>query len=151
MARDHNIYVNAGTGDARGAFGGGRMYVNNTTLSRQSGGMEDTRAITQSNVRNVLNVGLAFNSFQKLNETIGAYTNNRLRQRKVDVGMTFAKYGIGLAINPFAGGVYAVSDLAYRGLQYNIRVQKQTREARYYRRLSGNTTNSGSRYVGDYV
>jgi len=41
--------------------------------------------------------------------------------------------------------------LAYRGLQYNIRVQKQTREARYYRRLSGNTTNSGSRYVGDYV
>ena len=151
MARDNNIYVTASGGDARGAYAGGRMYTNKTTLSRQSGGRDDVQSVTQSNLRNILTVGLGFNVAQKLNETVGAYTNNRLRQRKIDMGMTFAKYGIGLAINPLAGATYLATDMAYRGIQYGIRIQKSNREANYYQRLSGNVVNSGSRYMGDYL
>ena len=65
--------------------------------------------------------------------------------------MTFAKYGIGLAINPVAGGIYMASDLAYRGVMYGVKIQKENREADYYKRLSGNNAFSGSRYRGDYV
>lgn len=151
MARDHNVYVGVSGGDARGAFGTGRVYTNKTTLSRHSGGSEQSEAITQSNLNGIINIGLAFNASQKLNELTGAYTNNRLRQKKIDMGMTFSKYAIGFALNPAAGTVYAVSDLAYRGFQYNIKVQKANREANYFERLSGNITNSGSRYRGDYV
>lgn len=150
MARDHNLFISS-NGDERNAFGYGRAYTNKNTLSRQSGGRNDSQAITQSNLRNIFNIGLGFNTAQKLNETIGAYTNNKLRQRKVDVGMTFGKYAIGLAINPVAGAVYAAADLGYRSLQYNIKAQKINRKADYFRRLSSNTTNSGSAYMGDYL
>jgi hypothetical protein len=106
--------------------------------------------LTGFNLSKVINVGLAFNTAQKANELVGARTNNRLRQRKIAVGMTFAKYGIGLAINPIAGGIYTASDLAYRGAMYNIKIQKENREADYFKRLSGNNAFSGSRYRGDY-
>ena len=111
-----------------------------------NGGSEQS----EFNLRRVFSVGLAFNSGQKANEIAGAFTENRLRQKKIDVGMTFAKYGIGLAINPVAGATYAISDLAYRGIMYNVGVQKKNREARYFRALSGNNSNSGTRYRGSY-
>jgi hypothetical protein len=65
--------------------------------------------------------------------------------------MTFAKYGIGMAINPVAGIIYAGSDMAYRSVMYGIKIQKTNRQADYFQRLSGNNANSGSRYRGDYV
>ena len=151
MARDYNIYVGMGGGDSRNAFGFGRAYVNQTTLSNVSGGKNDSNAITTSNLRNVLTIGLAFNIGQKLNEAVGAYTNDRLRQRRIDTSMTFAKYGIGLAVSPLAGGIYMAGDLGYRAIMYGIQLQKRNREAMYNERLSGINSNSGSRYRGDYL
>ena len=151
MARDYNINISVGGGDRRGAFGGGNIYKNKNTLnSGMYGNQETGNQATEFNLRRVVNLGLAFNTMQKGNEIVGAYTENRLRQRQINTAMTFAKYGIGLAVNPVAGAVYAGSDLAYRGIMYGIDVQKKNREANYYKRLSGNNANSGSRYRGDY-
>ena len=146
MARDYNINIEIKGGGTRGAFGGGSLYRNKTTLNTKA-----VSDLTNFNLSKIINIGLAFNTAQKGNELVGAYTNNRLRQSKINVGMTFAKYGIGLAINPIAGGIYMASDLAYRSAMYGIKIQKENREADYYKRLSGNNSFSGSRYRGDYV
>ena len=151
MARDHAIIISVQGGNRRGAFSGGNVYKNRNTLnSAMYNNQESGEQTSQFNLKKVINLGLAFNTMQKGNEIFGAYTENRLRQRRVDVGMTFAKYGIGMAINPVAGAIYAGSDLAYRGIMYGIKIQKQNREGNYYKRLSGNNAYSGSRYGGEY-
>lgn len=111
---------------------------------------DNGNSIRNGNLKKIFSVGFGFNTLQKGNEIVGAYTENRLRQR-VNVGMTFAKYGIGTMVSPALGAVYAVSDLSYRGIMYGIRQQKSNREADYYKRLSGNNSFSGKRYSGDYV
>lgn len=151
MPRDNNVIVSAQGGGTRNAYGYGRMVVNKTTLNNVSGGKNDSNAITSSNLRNVFTIGLGFNLWQKGNELVGAYTNDKLRQRRMEQKMTYAKYGIGIALNPAVGGVYAIGDIGYRGLQYGISLQKRNREAQYYERLSGINSNSGSRYRGDYL
>lgn len=151
MPVNYNINMSINGGDQRGAFGGGNLVKDRRTLNSSMYKNDEGGLISGSNLKRLFNVGLAFNTAQKLNELAGAYTEDRLRQRRVDVGMTFTKYGIGLAIDPRAGGIYMVSDLGYRAAQYNIKIQKGTREANYYRRLSGNNSFSGSRYAGDLV
>jgi hypothetical protein len=151
MPRDYNIVLAFG-GDRRGAFGGGNIVKSRGTLnSAMYSNQDNGDTITKGNLKKVLNVGLAFNTVQKGNEIFGAYTENRLRQRKIDTGMTFAKYGIGLMVNPVVGGIYAISDLTYRATMYGIKIQKMNREANYFKNLSGNNAFSGSRYRGDYV
>lgn len=151
MARDYNVNISVNGGNRRGAFGGGNLSKSRSSLNSSMYKNQDNGGtISSSNLKKILNVGLAFNTAQKANEMIGAYTNNRLRQRRVDTGMTFAKYGIGLMVNPVAGAIYSGSDLAYRGVMYGIKIQKQNREADFYKRLSGNNSFSGSRYRGDY-
>ena len=151
IPRDYNINISIAGGNRRGAFSGGNIYKTRYTLD--SGFYDNNKGenISKGNLSKVLSLGLAFNTAQKANEMVGAYTENRLRQRKIDVGMTFAKYGIGLAINPIAGAVYAGSDLAYRGIMYGIKIQKQNREAEYFSRLSGNNSYSGSKYGGSFL
>jgi hypothetical protein len=150
MPRDFNINIAVGGGDRRGAYGGGNVYKTRNTLNSR-GVSENGNSITSSNLSRVFSIGLAFNKMQQGNELLGAYTENRLRQKKFNVAMTFAKYSIGLGINPLAGGVYAVGDMAYRGISYGIEIQKKNKEAMYFRRISGNNANSGRRYRGDYL
>jgi hypothetical protein len=152
MARDYNINISVNGGNRRGAFGGGNLVRSRGTLNSSMYKNQDNgENITTGNLKKVLSMGMLFNTTQKANEGVGAYTENRLRQRKIDQGMTFAKYGIGLMVNPLLGGVYAGSDLAYRSAMYSIKVQKENRQADFYKRLSGNNSFSGSRYRGDYV
>lgn len=149
MPRDYNINISVGGGDRRGAFSGGNLSKDSGTLnSKMYKNNDNGKSITSGNLKKVFSVGMLFNKSQQANELIGAYSGNRLRQKRIDVGMTFAKYGIGIAINPVLGGVYAVSDIAYRGISYGISTQKKNREADYFKRLSGNNALSGRRYSG---
>lgn len=150
MPRDYNINISVGGGNRRGAFGGGNVAKTKNTLNSR-GITDDSQPITENNLKRVFSVGFAFNKAQQANEIVGAYTENRLRQKKTDVGLTFTKYAIGIGINPAIGGAYAFGDLAYRGIQYGVNIQKQNKESRYYRTLSGNNSFSGRRYGRDYV
>ena len=149
MPRDYNLNISVEGGNRRGAFGGGNISKTKTTLNSKSSFNADGE--DKSNLEKLFTIGMAFNKGQQANELVGAYTENRLRQRKIETGMTFAKYAIGIGLNPLIGGVYAGGDLLYRGIGYSINIQKQNKEARYYRGLSGNNANSGRRYKGDYV
>jgi len=151
MARDYNINISVQGGNRRGAFGGGNLVKTKSTLNSfnkpMSSGGED---VSSYNLSRLFSVGLIFNKSQQFNELAGAFTGNKRLQRQINTGMTFAKYGIGLAINPVVGATYAIGDMAYRGISYGVMVQKKNREAEYYRSLSGNNANSGRRYRGDY-
>ena len=152
MPRNYNINLSVSGGDRRGAFGGGNLAKNKNTLnSGMYRNQDDGGVLTTSNLKKVVNLGLAFNTIQKGNEITGAWTQNRLRQRKIDRNLTFAKYAIGIAINPFAGGIYMASDLSYRAIMYGIKKERENIQSRYYQELSGNNSYSGSRYRGDYV
>jgi len=130
----------------RGAFNAGNVYTNKSTLRGKVS--ENGSMISNSNLKRVASVGMFFNLAQKGNEIVGSYTNNRLQQRKFNVGMQFTKYGIGFAVNPFIGGAYMASDLGYRAIMYNIKINKKNRESEYFRELSGNSSYSGRRYRG---
>jgi hypothetical protein len=148
MARDYNINISIGGGNRRGAFAGGNVSRTKTTLnSRRNEGGD---AITSSNMSRIFTIGLAFNTAQKGNELLGSYTENRRFQTRVDFGLRMAKYGIGIALNPAAGAIYAIGDVAYRGAMFSIKIQKENRKADFNRRLSGNNAFSGTRYRGDY-
>lgn len=152
MAVNYNVNVSVTGGNRRGAFDGGNLYKDAGTLNsgmynNQSNGMQ----IGEFNLKTVVNLGLAFNTLQKANEISGAWTQNRLRQRRIETAMTFAKYGIGIAINPIAGGVYMASDLGYRAIMYGIKKEREAVKADYAQRLSGNAAYAGSRYRGDYL
>lgn len=149
MPRDFNINISVGGGNRRGAFTGGNVYKTKSTLNSRNM-TDNAEEGTNFNLSRVFTIGLAFNLAQKYNEAMGSYTENRIAQRKFDTALTFAKYGIGLAINPAVGLAYAVGDLGYRAIQYNISLDKKNKEARYFRELSGNNENSGTRYRGDY-
>lgn len=151
MARTWNVNVSVNGGNDRGAFGSGNVYKSKGTLDSEMYKNQDNGdSISSNNLKGVMSLGLAFNTMQKGNEVLGAYTENRLRQRKINVASTFVKYGIGIAVNAPLGLVYAGSDMAYRSLMYGITVQKQNQKADYYKRLSGNNSLSGSRYRGAY-
>ena len=150
MPRDYNINISIGGGNSRGAFGGGNVSKTKSTLNSR-GITNNSQPITENNLKRIFSVGFAFNKAQQTNEIVGAYTENRLRQKKVDVGLTVAKYGIGIAVNPAIGTAYAVGDIAYRGIQYGINIQKQNKQAEYYKELSGNNSFSGRRYGRDYI
>jgi hypothetical protein len=139
--RDYNIHVNWRGQGSKQAFGGGNL----TKMNRGKG---NNKEVTTGNLKGFAGLGLAFRGIQMANETFGAYTENRLRQREIQKGLTYAKYATGIALNPALGAVYMATDLSYRTLQYNIGIQKQSREADYYKRLSGNNASSGSRYRG---
>jgi hypothetical protein len=142
MGKNYTINVKWwGSKGSRQAFGGGNIAKMNNSANQH-------KETTVINLKGFAGLGLLIRGSQMTNETFGAYTENKLRQRKMQKGITFAKYGIGLALNPALGTLYMASDLGYRSLQYNIGIQKQNREADYYKRLSGNNANSGSRYRG---
>jgi len=144
MGKNYTINVKWWGKGTRQAFGGGN-------ISKMNGNFQKNQEITSNNIRGVAKIGTVFKIAQMGNETVGAYTGDRLRQRKVQVGITMAKYGVGVAMFGPLGVAYMATDLGYRSLQYNIGINKQNREANYYKRLSGNNSNSGSRYRGDYA
>ncbi len=144
--KDYHIHVTWRGQGSKQAFGGGNLAkMNNGTTNT------NTKSLTSTNLKGFAGIGLAFRMAQMGNEVFGAYTEDRLKQRQRQVGLTFVKYGVGIALNPVLGSAYMLQDLSYRSLQYTIGIQKQNREADYYKRLSGNNANSGSRYRGNYA
>lgn len=61
------------------------------------------------------------------NELVGNYSGDRLTQRQVQTALTFAQYGVGIAVAGPIGVAYAAGDLAYRGINYQIKEQEKTK------------------------
>ena len=101
------------------------------------------------NFKSIAKLGLGIRQVRMANEIVGAYTGDRLTQRKVETGITFLQYGIGITQFGALGVAYAAGDLAYRGLNYQIRRTRENTIARKIRDISGNSARSFSRSSGD--
>jgi hypothetical protein len=137
----------SGTGRRDHAFGGGNIEK----LTEQQKRKKKPKTVTQKVIQNVTNAGFIFQKSQQISEVVGSYTQNRLRQKRIGSASTLAKYAVGIAMNPVAGLIYAGSDMAYRSAMMGIEYGKKNAKAQYYKELSGNNSNSGSRYKGKYV
>lgn len=105
--------------------------------------------IHKINFKSIAKLGLGIRQVRMANELVGAYTGDRLTQRKVETAMTFAQYGIGIAYAGPIGVAYAAGDLAYRALNYEIRRTRENTIARKIRDISGNSARSFSRSSGE--
>lgn len=102
---------------------------------------EDNSNKLQLNGRKALAVGLA--TGMKINQYVGELTENRVTQRRVQVGLTFAGMAGLTVANPILGFVAIGSYVANAGINYGIRNYKENLSASYLRQLSGGTVNTG--------
>lgn len=118
-------------------------------LNKGSGRGANYRGIHNINFTSVAKLGLALRQVRMGNEMVGSYTGDKLTQRRVQTGLTFAQYGVGLAVAGPIGVVYAAGDLAYRSMNYEIQRSKRNQIASYTRELSGNSARNHSRTSGE--
>lgn len=109
---------------------------------------KNSENIHKTNFKSYAKLGLALRQVKLANEVVGSYTNNRLRQRNLDVAYTFTQYGVGLVVAGPIGVVYAGGDLAYRGMNYAIKLDRHNKEARMIRDISGIGARNMSRNNG---
>lgn len=118
-------------------------------MNKGTGRGANYRGIHEINFTSVAKLGLALRQVRMANEVVGAYTGDRLTQRRVQTALTFAQYGVGLAVAGPIGIAYAAGDLAFRGLNYEIERSNQNTKARALRDLSGNVSRNHSRNSGE--
>lgn len=107
--------------------------------------------IAQYNFKSIAQIGLAIRGFRMGNELLGAYSGNRLRQRRVNTSMLFGSYMIGIAKFGAFGAAYAGIDLAYRTTMHNIEVGKNDRQSQILENKSGNNRTNMGRNRGVYL
>ena len=125
---------------------------------------EDGRAFKQGQMRGPTSKNIMDHSFKKVaqlgvgirgirmaNEAVGAYTNNRVRQKRTQRNMTMAQYAVGIKVAGPIGLAYAASDLGYRGVMHQIDIRNQNDKARMMRELMGINVRSHSRHGGEKV
>lgn len=122
--------------------------IDKRSFNKGTGRGANYRQIHELNFSSVAKLGLALRQVKLANEVVGSYTNNRLRQRRVERLMTFAQYGVGIAVAGPIGVAYAAGDIAYRSLNYAIRNNKHNEEAAMKRDISGIAARSMSRTSG---
>jgi hypothetical protein len=101
------------------------------------------------NFKSVAKLSLGLRTARMANEVVGAYTGDRLTQRRVTTAMTFAQYGIGIGIAGGFGVAYAAGDLAFRGLMHNNEITLNNQKAGFLRDLSGNNARNQGRNRGE--
>jgi hypothetical protein len=114
-------------------------------------GANYNKNIHDINFTSVAKLGLGLRQIKMANEVVGAYTNNRLRQRKGEVALTMAQYGVGLAVAGPIGIAYALGDIGYRSLNNSIKINIENNKARLKREISGIAAREMSRSRGSKI
>lgn len=118
-------------------------------LNSGSGRGENYRNIHDINFTSVAKLGLGLKQVRMANELVGAYTGDRLTQRRFETGQLFAQYGVGVAVAGPIGVFYAAGDLAYRAANFQIARSRNNQIARKIKDLSGNNARNMSRNSGN--
>lgn len=105
--------------------------------------------IHKINFKSIAKLGLGIRQVRMANEMVGAYTGDKLTQRQGEKALTFLQYGIGIAYAGPIGVAYAVGDMAYRSINYEINRSRENQTARFLRDLSGNNSRNHSRSSGE--
>jgi hypothetical protein len=142
LSTQFNIVVNEGNNPSE--------FKNDARKNNRGRGRgANYRGIHEINFTSVAKLGLGIRQVRMANELVGAYTGDRLTQRQVETGLTFAQYGVGLVVAGPIGIAYAFGDMAYRTANYEIKRTRENQIARYIKDLSGNNARNQSRSRGD--
>lgn len=114
------------------------------------------RGVTSKNImdtgfKKVAQLGVGIRAARMANEVVGAYTNNRVRQKRTQRNMMFATYAVGIKVAGPIGIAYAASDMAYRNVMHNIQINRNNDEARMRREIMGITARENSRRRGEKI
>lgn len=123
----------------------------NRKLNRGTGRGANYRSIHQINFTSVAKLGLGLRQTRMANESVGSYTGDKLTQRKVEQALTVSQYGVGLAVAGPIGVAYAAGDIAYRSLNYSIKVSRENQISTFIKNLSGNNARNNSRSSGEKI
>lgn len=118
-------------------------------MNRGKGRGANYRGIHEINFTSVAKLGLGLRQVRMANELVGAYTGDRLTQRKVQTAQLFAQYAIGIKVAGVIGVAYAVGDMAFRSAGFEIARSRENQKARFLRELSGNNARNQSRSGGE--
>ena len=118
-------------------------------LNRGRGRGKLSENVHKINFKSVAKLGLGIRQVRMANELVGAYTGDRLTQRRITTAMTFAQYGIGIKVAGAVGLLYAAGDIGFRVANERIEVSKQNQISGYLRNLSGNNARNQSRSTGE--
>jgi len=105
--------------------------------------------IHKINFKSIAKLGLGIRQVRMANEMVGAYTGDRLTQRQGEKALTFLQYGIGIAYAGPIGVAYAVGDMAFRSINYEINRSRENQTSRFLKDLSGNNARNHSRTSGE--
>ena len=118
-------------------------------MNRGGGRGKLSENIHKINFKSIAKLGLGIRQVRMANETVGAYTGDRLTQRQGEMALTMLQYGIGIAYAGPIGVAYAVGDMAFRSINYEINRSRENQTARFLRDLSGNNARNQSRTSGE--
>jgi hypothetical protein len=127
----------------------GSQKTDGRKMNYGTGRGENYRGIHKINFTSVAKLGLGLKQVRMANELVGAYTGDRLTQRRIQTGQLFAQYGVGIAVAGPIGIAYAAGDLAYRTASFEISRSRNNQIARKIRDLSGNVARNNSRSSGN--
>jgi hypothetical protein len=118
-------------------------------LNRGSGRGKLSENIHKVNFKSIAKLGLAIRTARMANEMVGAYTGDKVTQRRVQTAMTIAQYGIGIQRLGAMGAFYAAADIGFRAFNQTNQVMIDNQMARYIKDLSGNNARNQSRSSGE--
>ena len=118
-------------------------------LNRGRGRGKLSENVHRVNFKSVAKLGIAIRTVRMANELVGAYTGDRLTQRRISTAMTFAQYGIGIKVAGGLGVFYAGADIGYRALMQNNDINISNQKAGFLRELSGNNARNQGRNRGE--
>ena len=120
--------------------------------TKRSGPLKMPSTVEFGKIQNVamveLTKGLAKKTASAVLGKVGAYTENHLRQKKINYGIKLASYAGAIALNPVYGVAYTALDIGNDVIDYQIELQKKNIQADYLKTLSYKTRATNSRYKG---
>lgn len=79
----------------------------------------------------------------KINGYVGELTENRVAQRRTQIGFTIAGMGLLAINNPLTAAIGAAVYFGDKAIEYNIKQYKENLSAAYLKQLSGGTVSTG--------
>ncbi len=139
--QDYNINVNY-----NGVQNQRKTSIADVKLNRAKSQVSKTTIHKEPSSRNNLTLqkatAVVFAGATKINQYIGELTENTVTQRKRQVGLTLAGFGVLAATNPIAAGIGAAMYIGNAAIQYNITAYKENLSADFLKQLSGGVYNT---------
>lgn len=137
--QDYNINVNYNGDNVKKTNPSSRLHrESKTTISKETLKESDNLTFKMS-TRQAMSIGLG--TSMKINQYVGELTENRVTQRKNQIGLTATALGLLALSNPIAAGLGGTALVGNSLIEYEIKSYKSNLTAGFLKDLSGGSYN----------